>query len=75
MVNNKILQKILYWLEYLIYKQAIALIPLSVDMKQSIITRYPKLVKKPIQVIENISEINRFQNGYKKEASILKKLF
>lgn len=72
-VNNKILQKILYWLEYLIYKQAIALIPLSVDMKQSIITRYPKLVKKPIQVIENISEINRFQNGYKKEASILKK--
>ena len=44
-------------------------------MKQSIITRYPKLVKKPIQVIENISEINRFQNGYKKEASILKKKY
>jgi glycosyltransferase involved in cell wall biosynthesis len=72
-INNKILQKISYLLEYLIYKQAEALVPLSVDMKQSIISRYPKLVEKPIQVIENISEINRFQNGYKNEVSVLKK--
>ena len=72
-VNNKILQKILYFLEHLIYKNATAIVPLSVDMKQSIVSRYPKLVEKPIEVIENISEINRFQNGYNKEVSVLKK--
>ena len=72
-VNNKILQKILYLLEHLIYKNATAIVPLSVDMKQSIVSRYPKLVEKPIEVIENISEINRFQNGYNKEVSVLKK--
>ena len=71
-VNNKILQKILYLLEHLIYKNAAAIVPLSVDMKQSIVSRYPKLVEKPIEVIENISEINRFQNGYNKNLSILK---
>ena len=42
-------------------------------MKQSITLRYPKLSKKNIQVIENISEITRFQNGYNKDVSILKK--
>ena len=41
-------------------------------MKHSIISRYPSLSKKHIQVIENISEINRFQNGYNKNLSILK---
>ena len=71
-VNNKILQQILYFLEYLIYKNAIAIVTLSVDMKQSIISRYPKLVKKPIEVIENISEINRFQDGYNKKIKVLK---
>ena len=71
-VNNKILQQILYFLEYLIYKNAIAIVTLSVDMKQSIISRYSKLVKKPIAVIENISEINRFQGGYNKEVTVLK---
>jgi len=72
-VKNKFLQKSLYFLEYLIYKNANAIVPLSIEMKQSITLRYPKLSKKNIQVIENISEITRFQNGYNKDVSILKK--
>lgn len=71
-LNNKILQQILYFLEYLIYKNAVAIVPLSVDMKESIISRYPKLQKKTIEVIENISEINRFQTGYSKKIEAIK---
>jgi glycosyltransferase involved in cell wall biosynthesis len=70
-LRNKILQKLLYLLEQLIYKNASAIVPLSVDMKHSIVSRYTKLGAKPIEVIENISEINRFQNGYLKEVSVL----
>jgi glycosyltransferase involved in cell wall biosynthesis len=72
-LKNKILQRLLYKLEALIYKNAEAIVPLSSDMKYSILTRYPKLINKPIIVIENISEINRFQNGYNKEVKILKR--
>jgi glycosyltransferase involved in cell wall biosynthesis len=72
-VKNKFLQKSLYFLEYLIYKNAIAIVPLSIEMKQSIISRYPKLSNKHIQVIENISEITRFQNGHNNSVSVLKK--
>jgi glycosyltransferase involved in cell wall biosynthesis len=71
-INNKILKQILYFLEHLIYKNAAAIVPLSVDMKKSIISRYPKIGKKPIEVIENISEINRFQTGYIKKNLIIK---
>ncbi len=71
-LKNKILQKILYRLEYEIYKNAATIVPLSVDMKHSIVSRYPKLAIKPIVVIENISEINRFQSSYDKEISVLK---
>ena len=71
-VKNKFLQQTFFFLEQLIYKKAIAIVPLSVEMKQSIISRYPKLSKKHIQVIENISEISRFQNGYDENVSILK---
>ena len=70
-LNNKTLQKFLYKLEHVIYNNAAAIVPLSVDMKHSIVSRYPILVTKPIVVIENISEINRFQNGYSKERSVL----
>lgn len=70
-LKNKILQKILYKLEAVIYNNAEAIVPLSVDMKYSIVSRYPKLGIKPIKVIENISEINRFQNGFNKAASVL----
>ena len=72
-IKNKFLKKILYFLEHLIYRNANAIVPLSIEMKQSIISRYPKLSKKYIQVIENISEITRFQNGYNKSVSLLKK--
>ena len=43
-------------------------------MKHSIISRYPNLISKPIQVIENISEVNRFQNFDKNKKSILKEI-
>jgi len=69
-LNNKILQKILYLLERVIYINSAAIVPLSVDMKHSIVSRYPQL-SKPVEVIENISEINRFQNGYSNEISVL----
>lgn len=71
-LNNKVLQKVLYKLEEIIYKNAAAIVPLSVDMKRSITTRYPKLNHKPIVVIENISEINRFQNEFDKDYGVLK---
>ncbi len=71
-IKNLIFKKILYFLEHLIYKHASAIVPLSVDMKNSIISRYPKLISKPIQVIENISEVNRFQISHNIKRSILK---
>jgi glycosyltransferase involved in cell wall biosynthesis len=71
-LKNKLLQKILYKLEFVIYDNAAAIVPLSVDMKHSIVSRYPELGTKPIEVIENISEINRFQNGFSREVSVLK---
>jgi glycosyltransferase involved in cell wall biosynthesis len=70
-IKNKIVKILLYFLEHLIYKNASAIVPLSVDMKQSIILRYPKLASKPIEVIENISEIDRFQSGYNEKKSYL----
>ncbi len=71
-IKNLIFKKILYFLEHLIYKHASAIVPLSVDMKKSIISRYPKLISKPIQVIENISEVNRFKISHNIKRSILK---
>ena len=71
-IKNKFLKQILFFLEHLIYRNTAAIVPLSIEMKHSIISRYPSLSKKHIQVIENISEINRFQNGYNKNLSILK---
>lgn len=60
-IKNKLMQKVLYGLEKLIYKNAKAIVPLSVDMKESIDRRYPKYRHKTKIVIPNISEINRFQ--------------
>jgi len=71
-IRNKIMQKILFYLERLIYKNASAIVPLSSDMKHSIITRYPEYKSKQVKVIENISEISRFQNGYDKKKSMIK---
>lgn len=60
-IKNKWMQKILYWLEKLIYKNASAIVPLSTDMQKSIVSRYPQFKDKTGIVIENIAEINRFQ--------------
>lgn len=71
-IKNKMMQYLLYFLEKTIYKNAAAIVPLSVDMKTSIVSRYPDIAaQKPIEVIENMAEINRFQNGYLNETSIL----
>src|SRR5690554_3730471 len=61
-IKNKWMQKILYWLEKLIYKNASAIVPLSTDMQKSIVSRYPEFKDKTSIVIENIAEVNRFQN-------------
>lgn len=61
-IKNKVLQKVLYGLEKLIYKNASAIVPLSTDMQKSIVKRYPEFTIKTSIVIENIAEINRFQN-------------
>lgn len=64
-IKNKWLQKLLYRLEKLIYKNAIAIVPLSTDMQKSIVSRYPQFKNKTNIVIENIAEINRFQSNSK----------
>lgn len=72
-IRSKLIQKFLYFLEHLIYKNASAIVPLSIDMKESITSRYPELVFKKIEVIENISDINRFQKGFNSKKSFLMK--
>ena len=71
-IKNIYLQKLLYQLERIIYKNAAAIVPLSVDMKKSIVDRYPQFKTKPIEIIENISEIRRFQNSHNQDKSLLK---
>lgn len=65
-IKNKWLQKLLYGLEKLIYKNASAVVPLSTDMQKSIVSRYPQFKDKTDIVIENIAEINRFQSNSNK---------
>ncbi|MBR8729427.1 hypothetical protein IX332_000747 [Porphyromonas levii] len=62
-IKNKIVQKGLYLLERIIYKNATAIVPLSVDMQSSIVTRYPKEKEKTEIVIENIAEVSRFNRA------------
>ncbi|MBW2962896.1 glycosyltransferase family 4 protein [Mesonia aestuariivivens] len=72
-IKNNGMKKLLFFLEKIIYKNATAIVPLSVDMKKSIVSRYPSLAnQKSIEVIENIAEINRFQNDFSNETAILK---
>lgn len=60
-INNKFAQNILFYLERIIYKHAKAIVPLSSDMATSIVSRYPEISENTtIDVIENISEIDRF---------------
>lgn len=62
-IDSKLLQKLLLGLEKLIYKNATAIVPLSIDMQHSIISRLPQFKHKTAVVIENIAEIDRFQNN------------
>lgn len=67
-IKNRILQKLLYRLEKMIYKNASGIVALSTDMKKSIVSRYPDIIQnKPVVVIENISEIGRFSNIQKSD--------
>lgn len=66
-IKSKLLQRILYYLEKIIYRNAIAIVPLSLDMQKSITDRYPQFKEKAQIVIENISEINRFQGMHEEE--------
>ena len=59
-INNRVIIKLLYFLEKIIYKNSSFIVPLSVDMKESIVSRYPQFKDKIPYVIENISEVNRF---------------
>lgn len=56
-IKNSIAIKFLYWFEKVVYKNAIAIVPLSIGMDRDIKTRYPN--NKSV-VITNISEISRF---------------
>lgn len=58
-VKNKLLIKILRWIEKYIYTEASWVVPLSIGMKNDILSRVK--VKK-IEVIPNISELERFRN-------------
>lgn len=71
-IKNKLVQKLLYKLEKTIYNNASAIVPLSSDMKHSIVSRYPNLQNKEIKVIENISEIDRFNTENLPSKSFLK---
>lgn len=57
--KNKIVQKLLYRFEKVIYKHASAIVPLSIGMDKNIKLRYPN---NKSTIIPNISEIGRFQN-------------
>lgn len=58
-ISNPLLKKLLYWFEKLVYKKAFYIVALSSGMKENITQR---VNVKNIEVIPNISEINRFKN-------------
>jgi len=58
-VKNKLLIKILRKIEKYIYKNADYVVPLSIGMKHDILTRVSGI---NMEVIPNISEIDRFEN-------------
>lgn len=58
-IKNRVLKKILFFLEELVYQKADAIVPLSIDMKDSIVSRYPGL-NAIIEVIPNMSVLERF---------------
>lgn len=71
-VKNKFAKLFLYRLEATIYKNAEAIVPLSVDMKASIEKRFPDL-NCPIVSIENISALERFRIEVEPDRSLIEK--
>lgn len=71
-VKNKWMQRWLYYQEKIIYTFASYIVPLSTDMQKSIIKRFPSFTQKTDTVIENISEISRFQSCDTKPSRIEK---
>lgn len=69
-IKNKIAKSLLYKLEATIYKNAAAIVPLSIDMKASITKRYPNL-NCPIISVENIAALERFKEEYDPKISLL----
>lgn len=70
-IKNIFFQKLLIGLESLIYKNADTLVPLSTDMEESILKRF-KHLKEPVVVIENISELGRFDKRVDPNRTLLK---
>lgn len=72
-IQNFAVKKFLFFLEKIIYSCADAIVPLSIDMKNSIMNRYPRIgLEKPIVVIENISEIDRFKINHLDQKFLIK---
>jgi glycosyltransferase involved in cell wall biosynthesis len=72
-IRNFAVIKFLFFLEKIIYSYSDAIVPLSTDMKNSIIKRYPRIgLEKPIVVIENISEIDRFKIKHSDQKFLIK---
>ncbi|WP_353136505.1 glycosyltransferase family 4 protein [Pseudopedobacter sp.] len=73
-INSKLILKLLSKLEFYSYKLSDWIVPLSVDMRKSIVERYPEFESKIKHVIENIAEVNRFGqpvlDNYKLEKSL-----
>ena len=72
-IKNKFIIKSLYFLEKKIYQHSKEIIVLSKDMKKSITHRYSEF-KSKTHIIENISEINRFQNKINPNINLLESL-
>src|SRR5690606_19659415 len=51
-IRNFLVKKCLFWLEEVIYRRSVAIVPLSSDMQESIITRFPQFEAKTRIVIE-----------------------
>lgn len=62
-VKGTISKNVLTWFEQFIYKRASAIVALSSDMKNSIVTRCNQIPE--ITVVPNISELERFEQARK----------
>jgi len=62
-VRSKPLVWVLERVEWVIYRYASAIVPLSTDMRLSILSRFPDFREKTSVVIENIAEIERFSQS------------